>query len=170
MIDTCAGLHTSLMQADCLQQVRNKQAVYDESWCILGKNMLGAAERPCSIHFQETSAITAPQSTSYLAGHWRFSKHFAEILEGIERLLACCWGCNDLWKVWKVTWCYKIRGDLTAEPCLWLSGWMHGQELSIMAPMPARYCADSGPKWHYVFRIFGFIIVQWEEVEMCHLS
>lgn len=28
-------LHTSLMQPDGLQDVRHKQAVNDESWCIL---------------------------------------------------------------------------------------------------------------------------------------
>lgn len=37
-------------------------------------------------------------SRSYLTGHRGLPQHFAEVQQGIKRLLACCWNCDDLWK------------------------------------------------------------------------
>lgn len=37
------------------------------------------------------------EGRSHLAGHRRFSERFAEVQEGIERLLARCWSGDDLW-------------------------------------------------------------------------
>lgn len=38
----------------------------------------------------ETTAMMTSEGRSHLAGHRRFSEHFAEVQEGIERLLARC--------------------------------------------------------------------------------
>ena len=36
---------------------------------------------------------------SYLAGYRCLPEGFAEVQEGIESLLACCGGSNDLWRM-----------------------------------------------------------------------
>lgn len=74
------------MQPDGLHVVRNQQAVYNESRCILRTEMLDTAE--CLLHVYDTIARMTDRKSN-LAGHWRFSKDFAEVQEGIKRLLAC---------------------------------------------------------------------------------
>lgn len=37
--------------------------------------------------------------TSYLTGHRCLPQHFAEVQEGVKRLLACCRSCDNLRKM-----------------------------------------------------------------------
>lgn len=52
-------------------------------------------------------------SRSYLTGHRGLPQHFAEVQQGIKRLLACCRNCDDLWK--KMTTSATGNVDVVSE-------------------------------------------------------
>lgn len=72
----------------------SKEQVGGSQWILVCP-----AERNMGCSWEGLSVGFKSVSTSYLTGHRCLPEHFAEVQEGVKRLLACCRSCDNLRKM-----------------------------------------------------------------------